>query len=440
MVSRFKDYIVQHDLVGAKDRVLLAVSGGLDSMVMLHLFHQTGYTVGVAHGNFGLRGNESDGDEAFVRKFCVDHGIPFFSQRFHTKNYAETRKVSVQMAARELRYEWFNQLLEKEKYHWLATAHHLNDNVETVLLRFTNGAGLDQLTGIPRRNEKIIRPMLFASRADMEAFARESKIVWREDASNLSAHYQRNFIRHEVIPRLKEINPSLEQTFALTLEKLDGAAEQMHRGLGQLRDTITHMEGRDLYVDKNLLILLRNPTFVCYEWLRPLGFDFERCKQLVAAIPSQPGARFFSETHVAVVDRESIIISPREETFHEVLLEEGQDKAALGPWLLNLRPEKGRTISDDPMCATVDFAKVRFPLLWRLWKAGDSFVPLGMTKKKKISDFLVDEHVSMTDKGRVTVLASGEDIIWVAGYRLDDRFKVSKETSMVLVVRLSKSV
>ncbi|MBL7846181.1 MAG: tRNA lysidine(34) synthetase TilS [Cyclobacteriaceae bacterium] len=438
MLSRFQDYLQKYDLAGPTDRVLLAVSGGLDSMVMLHLFRMAKFEVGVAHGNFGLRGKESDGDEVLVSNYCAKHKIPFYSNRFDTKNYAETHHISLQMAARELRYRWFDELLIQERYHWLATAHHLNDNVETVLLRWSHGSGLDQLCGIPRKNDRIIRPLLFAGRPEIEAFARDAGIVWREDSSNLATHYQRNFMRHEVIPKLKEINPSLETTFGITLEKLEGAAELMRRSIEQLRDSMTRKEGRELFIDKNLLLLLQHPAFVCYEWLKEYGFEFDRCKQLVsAAAASQTGARFLALTHVAVVDRDQIIVSPRStEEYHDVLVEDWQDKAALGPWMMHFHLEPGSSISRDPMLATVDYAKVRFPLLWRKWKPGDAFMPLGMKNTKKISDFLVDEQVPLMEKGRVTVVTSGDDIVWVAGYRVDERFKVTPKTTKVLTMLL----
>ncbi len=438
MRERFEAYIRQHDLVSPGDRLLLAVSGGLDSMVMLHLFLAAGYTVGVAHGNFGLRGKESEGDEAFVKDYCSRHGIPFFGKRFETKNYAETHKISMQMAARDLRYAWFNDLLLEGNYHWLATAHHLNDNVETVLLRWSNGSGLDQLTGIPRKNDRIVRPLLFASREDIATFARESGVVWREDASNLATHYQRNFIRHEVIPKLKEINPSLESTFGLSLEKLEGAAELMRRGLEQLRDSMTRLEGRNLVIDRNLLLLLHHPGYVLFEWLRGYGFEYERCKQLaVAAAGGQTGARFLSVSHVAAVDRDNILVSARDrEEYHDVLVEEWQDKAALGPWVMRFHAGEAGAISKEAEVATVDYSAVKFPLLWRRWKPGDSFVPLGMTRTKKLSDFLVDEQVPLTEKNKVTVVLSGDEVVWVAGHRVDNRYRVTDKTRTVLTMRL----
>lgn len=439
MLSQFKDYIQRHDLAGPGDRVLLAVSGGVDSMVMLHLFREAGFTLGVAHGNFHLRGEESDGDEAFVSEYCAGHGVPFFSKRFETKNYAERHGISIQMAARELRYRWFDELIEDGRYHWLATAHHLNDNVETVLLRLSHGSGLDQLAGIPRKNDRIIRPLLFATRENIVNYARETGIAWREDSSNLATHYQRNFIRHEVIPRLKEINPSLEQTVELSMEKLEGAAALMHRSLEQLRDSMVNQTGKRFQIDKNLLLLLPQAAFVCYEWLKGLGFEFDRCKQMIASAKSgEIGARFFSLSHVAVVDRELIIVSPRNtDEYHDVLVEEWQDKVALGPWIMHFRIEQGNQISEALDLATVDSTKIKFPLLWRRWKAGDRFMPLGMNQAKKISDFLVDEQVPLTDKERVTVVLSGEDIVWVAGYRIDERFKVTAKTQAVLSMRLA---
>jgi len=439
VLSLFKDYIQRHDLAGVGDRVLLAVSGGVDSMVLLSLFREAGFTVGVAHGNFHLRGRESDGDESFVSEYCARHGVPFFCKRFETKNYAERHGISVQMAARELRYRWFDELLEDGHYHWLATAHHLNDNVETVLLRWSHGSGIDQLTGIPRKNGRVIRPLLFATREDIVTYARDTGIAWREDSSNLATHYQRNFIRHEVIPRLKEINPSLEQTFGLSLEKLQGAADLMHRGLEQLRDSMTIREGKSVRIDKNLLLLLPHPAFVCYEWFKDLGFEFDRCKQMIASAKSgEIGTRFFSLSHVAVVDREQIIVSHRNtEEYHDVLVEEWQDKVALGPWIMHFRVERGNTISEAANLATVDSTNIRFPLLWRRWKAGDKFKPLGMSQTKKVSDFLIDVQVPLTEKERVTVVLSGEDIVWVAGYRIDERYKVTAETRTMLSMRLT---
>lgn len=432
MLEAFQHYVSRHRLAEPGDRILLAVSGGLDSMVMLDLFVRAGYTVGAAHANFQLRGAESERDEAFVKERCHQSGIAFFGQRFNTKNYAEVNHLSVQMAARELRYAWFTEVLETEKYHWLATAHQRDDNMETVLMRWIKGGGLDQLTGIPMRNGKIIRPLLFASREEILAYATEHKLQWVEDASNHTDNYQRNYVRHKIMPHIREINPSAGITFETGLEKMRGSHEMMQRGLGQLKDTITRQEGNHLFIDKTLLAMLANPAFVCYEWLRPWGFDFDRCQQMVSSLQGTSGSQFFSETHLAVVDRDAIIVSPREEWSHEILLEEGQDKAALGPWKLTVTRSADTTLAREADHAVVDADRVKFPLVWRKWRNGDFFVPLGLGHRKKVSDFLVDEKVSRTRKNVVTVLESAGSIVWVVGFRVDDRYKVTSETRSVL--------
>jgi tRNA(Ile)-lysidine synthase len=436
MVGPFQDFITDNDLFDVDDRIMLAVSGGLDSMVMLTLFQESRYKFAVAHCNFQLRGGDSDEDQQFVKEFCGHAGIPCFSKRFDTKNYAAELGISLQMAARELRYEWFNELLEVEKYHWLATAHHLNDNIETVLFRWTQGAGLDQLRGIPVKNEKVVRPLLFATRERLNAYAKEKKVKWREDASNAMSDYHRNFIRHHVIPKLKEINPSLEDTFVHSLAKASGAFELMQRGLGQLKDDLTSTDGSKFMIDTNLLLLLQNPEFVCYEWLKRYDFDWDRCSQLVRALGGQSGKTFYSPTHQAVIDREHIIVTAREEWQKEILIEDGQDKAALGPWVLTVGKGDGKKLFDRPEGASIDMDRVKFPLTWRKWKRGDVFFPLGLGHRKKLSDYLVDEKVSMADKSVVTVLETGGEIAWVVGHRLDDRFKVTSKTKSVLEIRV----
>lgn len=437
MLNRFKDFIARHELFDSQDRILLAVSGGLDSMVMLDIFREANASLGVAHCNFQLRAGESDQDEAFVKQYCHRLRIDFFSQRFETNNYAEKTGLSIQMAARELRYEWFNEILIKENYHWLATAHHLNDNLETVLLRWTRGTSLELLTGIPLKNGKVIRPLLFATREEILSYATSRKINWREDTSNESDDYQRNFIRHQIVPRLKEVNPSLEATFSNSLEKIKGSHELMQRGLEQLKDNITRMEDQNFLIDKSLLALLKNPVFICYEWLRPYGFVWDRCVQLVDSLESQSGKKFLSSTHEAIVDREYIIVSPLRELMNEILIEEGQDKAGLGPWQLTIKESRGNNISNSQDTASLDRSKVKFPLLWRKWRSGDFFYPLGLGQRKKVSDLLIDEKVPVSNKNLVTVIESAGEVIWVVAHRVDDRYKVTAKTKSVLEVHVS---
>lgn len=438
MLERFKDFVQVNDLFDPHDQVLLAVSGGVDSMVMADLFLRAKFKFGVAHCNFQLRGKDSDEDQVFVERYCRKHSIPFFTEEFLPKNYAEEHGVSIQMAARELRYPWFNTVAEQRGYHWIATAHQLNDNIETVLFRLTHGAGLDQLTGIPLKNKRVIRPLLFASRDEIYEHAVQHKIQWREDSSNGTDHYARNFIRHEIVPKLKKLNPSLEHAFKAAITKMQGAHELAGRALEQLKDHIIRREEGHLFIDKNLLLLMNNPAYVCYELLKEHGFDWDRCVQMVNSLgESQPGKKFLSATHQAVIDREQMVVSPLSEWAGEVLIEEGQDKAGLGPWLFNLKKTASTTITREPNRACLDLAKLRFPILWRKWKSGDSFVPLGMKQRKKVSDLLIDTKVSLSGKSDVTVVESGGEIVWVAGHRIDDRFKVTPETKRVLEITIS---
>ncbi len=437
MTDRFRNFATRHELWSSDDRILLAVSGGMDSMVMLDLFRNAGIAIGVAHANFKLRGQGADEDEQFVRKYCLQHQIRFYSRAFDTKNYAETSGVSIQMAARELRYAWFDDLLEEGQYHYLATAHHLNDNLETVLLRWAKGANLDQLTGIPPRNNKIIRPLLFATRQEIEAYAHSQKVSWREDPTNAGDDYHRNFIRNRVIPLLKEMNPSLETTFSRSLEKLSGAQELMRRGLEQLKDSITGTEKDVFYIDKNVVLMLKNPAVICYECLKGFGFEWDVCHQLAEALSGQSGKKFLSPTHLAVIDRDRILVSPRNEWHDEILIEEGQDKAALGPWKLSIRRPSEIKLTAGQDTAILDLDKIRFPLRWRKWQQGDVFVPLGLGHHKKVSDLLIDEKVPLPDKDSVTVIMSRDEIVWVVGHRLDNRFKVTPSTSSVIHLRVS---
>lgn len=438
MKERFLAYGSEQGLWQPGDRVLAAVSGGIDSMVMLDLFLRCGMVVGVAHANFGLRGDESVADEAWLRAFCKESKIPFHSRTFDTKNYAGDTGLSIQMAARKLRYAWFDDLVDAQGYHFVATAHHLNDNLETFLLRVVKGADLPQLAGIPPRQGHVIRPMLFATRKEIEAYAAEKKIRWREDSSNATDDYPRNFIRHKVVPLLRELNPSLEETFARSMAKLAGASELMERGLGQLRDSLVVRDRAGISLDKNLLMLLRNPAVVCHECLREFGFEWDVCFQLVRSLGEQPGKIFQSPTHDAVIDREKIIVRPRISITGEILIEEGQDQAALGPWKLTLQKSSRVKINSRTDSACIDLQKVKFPLHWRKWQSGDVFIPLGLGRHKKVSDLLVDEKVPLTEKQTVTVLLSQEEIIWVVGYRLDDRYRITEKTQAMLELRASK--
>jgi tRNA(Ile)-lysidine synthase len=417
------------------DKILLAVSGGMDSMVMLWLFQQAGYAVAVAHCNFQLRGVEADGDEEFVKAKCAQWNIPFFCKHFDTNNYASEKGLSIQMAARALRYEWFNELLEKEKMDWVATAHHLNDSIETVLLNLTKGTGIEGLLGIPAQNKKIIRPLLFATREEIENYAAEEGIAWREDKSNESDDYQRNFIRHQVVPRLKEINPSLEKTLQETIYKLQGANEIISSSVEEWKQKHQKIEGDKIMLDKSGLS--GASSLMLWEVVKTYGFNFDQCENIIKALGGQSGKRFSSNSYELIIDRENLIVAKHEENWMEVRFESDQQEVCLGNKKLTLEITDYTGLpTADKNQATVDEGLIQSALTWRKWRAGDFFFPLGMKNRKKISDFLIDEKISLADKDSLTVLECNGEIVWVVGHRLDDRFKVTGKTKRVIKISL----
>ncbi len=439
MLKSFHDHIARHQLCKATDKILLAVSAGMDSMVMMKLFNKAGYDIAIAHCNFQLRGAEADGEEEFVKEQCHELKIPIYTKRFDTNNHAWENGLSIQLAARELRYAWFEELLTSEKFDKLATAHHLNDSLETVLLNLCRGTGIEGLAGIPLQNKSIIRPLLFASRAEIEDYAGVEKISWREDSSNLTDDYQRNFLRHQIIPKLKEINPSLEHTFLSTLEKVRGGVELMKEGHKQLEKTFLSIVEGKTYIRKEAFQSFRHAAPVLWEMIKQFGFNVEQCEEINQSIRSQSGKRFLTSTHQLVIDRECLIISLRQDFWEQTEILTGQEKSTLGSWILDIK-ESEPIIKSGKLEAVVDLEKLHFPLRWRKWKAGDSFCPLGMEHHKKISDFLIDQKISITDKDAVTVIESDGEIVWVVGHRVDNRFKITPQTKRAITFRISLSL
>lgn len=437
MKQTFLNEILQKQLCGSKDKILLAVSGGIDSMVMLHLFKESGFTIGVAHANFQLRGVASDEDEQFVKAICEKNAVPFFVKRFETEIFSKSNHVSIQMAARELRYGWFNALLAEQQYDLVATAHHLNDSIETVLLNLVRGTGMEGLEGIAQKNEKVIRPMLWATRHKIEQYARENKIQWREDQSNASDDYARNFIRHHVYPLLKELNPALEKTAAESSAKISGTVELMTWGAERWKEKFAHKKGDQVLLDKKGFAVLTHPEGVLWNLIKGFGFNVDQCRQVVAALDGQPGKFFSSSQFALVIDRDQLIISKNQGELTETLIQMDQTGSSLGNLMMDIKRKEKAEFTHDPSVGVLDGARLKFPLRWRKWRAGDFFYPLGMTQKKKISDFLIDEKISLADKGTTTVLESGGEIVWVVGMRLDDRYKVTDATQSTIICRLS---
>lgn len=432
MLEQFLNHIHEHRLCGPTDRILLAVSGGIDSVAMLRLFHEAGQPVAVAHCNFQLRGEASDGDQRFVESLCRDLAVPCFVKRMDTTAYAEAEGLSIQLAARALRYAWFEEVRIGEGFDRIATAHHLNDALETVLLNWTRSANPDGLAGIPVRQGVVIRPLLFATRAAIEVYAASQGFTWREDASNQTDDYARNFIRHQVVPRLKELNPSLEQTVQRGLAGMEGVLSLAADGLGRWKEMYTSVTGNRIAIRKTFATA-PHATAILARYLRPFGFHYRQCEDMVQALAGQPGKQFLAEGYTIMIDREELILLPRTADWQAVTLATEHEQVMLGDRVLAVeRRDAGQLLAGGMWQATVDADRITFPITWRRWRAGDVFHPLGMSQGKKISDFLIDRKVARADKADVTVLEADGQIVWVAGHRLDDRFKVTAATRQVL--------
>lgn len=433
MQRQFEDHISH--FCQPEQRILLAVSGGVDSMVMLHLFHTAGYKIGVAHCNFQLRGAASDEDERLVQQVCEQLKVSFHGKRFETNNYAALHGLSIQMAARELRYAWFNELMQEYSYLLLATAHHLNDNLETTLLNFVRGTGINGMRGIPPKNDNIIRPLLAFTKNELVSYATNNKLTWREDASNESDDYDRNFLRHQVIPKLQELNPSLEDTFKRTNHSLLGAVAIFQLGLDHLCQQFVIQEKDRLQISKELMQYISYPEVVLWELLKDYGFNQTQCADAITAA-GQSGKIFLSSGHQLTIDRKVWILTPIPNRLTPMEVKHNDKTVTFGALTMTIERSANNTFSNEPLEARLDADKITFPLLWRSWKEGDVFVPLGMDNKKKLSDFFIDAKISRTDKEVATVLEANGDIIWVVGYRLDNRYKITPQTKNVLQFRV----
>jgi len=435
MEEQFLDHIRQAGLIAPHQRVLLAVSGGLDSMVMLHLFHRGGFQIGVAHVNFQLRGAESDGDEALVKNVCARLAIPCHTTRFATAAYADAHQLSTQVAARELRYAWFKEVMQREDFPLLATAHHLNDRLETVLLNLTRGSSLKS---IPERNGAVIRPLLPFSRQQLEAYAAENNLAWRDDSSNAGDDYPRNFIRHHVVPLLRQLNPSLEQSFGRIAERLNATRELAARHVEELRKRYVSAVADRVTVDKAFAQTVTHAVPLLWELIRGYGFNYDQAAQIMAALEGEPGRTFHAPGYTLAVDRTQLIIVPRVAMPDAVTIAAPGTQAVLGGWQLSASHPAMPQVLPDPRAAWLDASSLKFPLTWRRWRDGDFFYPLGMNHRKKVSDFLIDRKISVADKATVTVLESAGDIAWVVGHRIDNRFKITPQTQQAVEFSLGQ--
>lgn len=430
------DQHINHKFSFLKEKkLLIAISGGVDSVVLTHLFHQLNFDISLAHCNFNLRGKESDKDEEFVKKLGKQLNVKTFSIRFETETYAKENQLSTQVAARNLRYNWFQKLINKHHFDYVLTAHHADDNLETFLINLTRGSGLEGLTGIPEVNNHIVRPFLIFSRDEIEIYAAENNIKWRKDKSNASTKYLRNKIRHQIVPILKEINPTLLNSFQKTTEHLQESQYLIDESIFDFKNkVVTISENGTQKIDISQIQETTNPKAYVYQLLKEFGFT--EWNDVTHLLSAQSGKEVLSKTHRLLKDRDFLILSEIKESLKNIEFQITESTLEIKfPIHLKFR-KTTKTTSKSNQVIYIDLDKITFPLILRKWQHGDFFYPKGMTGKKKISKYFKDEKRSILDKENTWLLCSKHNIVWVVGQRQDNRFVGNEKTRNVLEISL----
>ncbi len=441
MITQIQEYITHHKLFSKQSKVLIGLSGGPDSMVLTHVLMQLGYNCMAAHCNFHLRGEASNKDAEFVTKWCNENDIPLFTTDFDTTEYAITNKISIEMAARELRYNWFEKLRVEHSVDVIGIGHHKDDSVETILINLIRGTGIKGLTGIPITNKHIVRPLLSVSRQQIMEYCSVNKLPYVVDHTNEEEVYTRNILRLKVLPILEKINPSVKNSIITTANNLK-EVEKIYNGyIGNVVDTVVN--GNLINIEK--LKQTYSPQSVLFEILSPLGFRPSVIEDVSNNLNSIPGKMYHAESFRLLKDRDYLVIS-----YNKLEKTEDKDKEHLIyadstgkelPFGLAINKEEFTPqfeIQKDRTVLHCDFDKLSFPLTLRKWKEGDWFVPFGMKGKKKLSDFFTDNKFSLFQKEETWVLLSGNDIVWIIDHRADNRFKITDATKTVYTVKLTK--
>jgi tRNA(Ile)-lysidine synthase len=442
MQQKVQTYIQKHRLLTPDGTIIVGVSGGIDSVVLLHLLISLGYSCVIAHCNFHLRMDESNRDEEFVRNLSHSYSIPFYHIDFDTIGYAEQHKISIEMAARDLRYAWFGDLTEKLDAQAVAIAHQADDSIETMLMNLVRGTGLRGLTGIFPRNNKVVRPLLCCTRSEIENYMLKNRLEYVEDSSNLKNEYQRNRFRNEILPLLIEINPSVRENLYRSIENLEGNLAIYEQAIEKIKELIIKKNKTTVKMDIELIQQQVHIPAVMFELLYPFDFHPSLIKEITDSLVGESGKIFYSDTHRLIKDRKYLIITPKEEIINEYYTINQTDEEIDFPIKLKINKRSvthGFKISKQKNCIHVDASKLSFPLQIRHWKDGDWFFPFGMNNKKKISDFFIDSKLSLDQKEKSWLLVSGNDIVWIIGQRLDNRFRVNNETKEVVEITLSNS-
>ncbi len=437
MIKEFLNFINQENLFNSKQKILLGVSGGIDSIVMVDLFSRAGLDFGIAHCNFGLRGKESDEDNSFVEKLAQHHNVPIYVKTFDTFNFAKDQSISIQMAARELRITWSEEILLSKNYKYYATAHHLDDQIETILNNFFRGTGIAGLHGIIPKRGNIIHPMLFCFRNQIEEYAHQYQLNYRTDSSNKKTDYTRNKIRHQLIPVIKLIYPNYKKSISENTQRIQHVETIYKNHVQQIADELISEESKYFKISIDKLLHHQPVVMYLYELIKQFGFNYANAEDITNSFDSDSGKYFLSDTYKITKDRTELIIEEKKKEVPFEYLIEKDEYTISEPIKLSLNYSgntKDFEISKSSSVAHLDFTKLKFPLKLKKWQKGDYFYPLGMTQKKLISDFFIDNKVSVPEKEKTWILFSGDQVIWIIGYRIDNRYKISKSTSNILTI------
>lgn len=435
MQQKVQNYIEKHELLNHNKPVIVGVSGGADSVVLLHLLLSLGYNCVIAHCNFHLRMEESDRDEAFVLNLSNELKIPYYHIDFETDKYADSHHVSIEMAARDLRYAWFYELLEKLHAQAIAVAHHADDSIETLMMNLVRGTGLRGLTGIPVRNGKVVRPLLCCTRAEIENYIVEHNLEYITDSSNTMLDYQRNKFRNVVLPLLEEINPSVRQTLYDSIERFTGNLAIYNQAIEKIKTEVVNNESETIKLDIDLLKQQIHLPTIMFELLHNYGFGAATIKQITNQLDGESGKQFYSETHRLLKDRKYLIIrkiEPKTVDVYWISETETEISSPIHLKLNKLELSSDFQVSKEKCCIHIDASKLHFPLQLRRWKEGDTFFPFGMSNSKKISDFFIDNKFTLLEKEQAWLLVSGENIVWIVGQRSDNRYRVTEKTKEVI--------
>ena len=439
VIDKLINFIRENRLFQAKDPVLLAVSGGVDSTVMSQLFKESGLRFGIAHLNFQLREGDSNEDEVFVGILAANLAVPFFVTRVETREYASAHKMSIQMAAREMRYQWLEMIRKEHGYHFIATAHHLNDSAETVLLNIFRGTGIHGLHGIQPKHGKIVRPLLSFTKEELLNYAHDKQIEYREDKSNYETEYDRNKIRLEIVPLLEKFYPDIIKRFGENISKWSDAGRIYNHSISLLKKKIIAQNQDELFISIPALKQYSFFKTLLFETIREFNFSPHQVDQIVEVLDGSAGKVFYSPTHRLLKDRKNLVLSKIDtEHISETYITQSEKTVVAG--LLKLRIETKAAndfvIPADARINCLDYDVLEFPLLLRKWERGDYFYPFGMKKKKKkISDYLIDRKIPLHEKENTLVIESGNRIACIVGERIDERFKVAPSTKKVFVIK-----